>query len=237
MLFFFLCTAVKGDIGKHIFVPKSKAWLDAQTYCREHYTDLSFISSQSQQDKLLTAADGPDAKGWIGLYRDPNNSTAWKWSGGEYITYQNWGKGQPDNYKDIENNGHVNSDGQWNDANDATSMNFYCISISVVEVRKTWEEALEYCRETHTDLTSLLSKTEHRLAQKVMQKVDITEPVWIGLRYLEDRWLWVNGDPLVYQASPQGGDQCPIWNRCGALTKEGLLKNWNCQEQLNFICN
>ncbi|XP_024864222.1 dromaiocalcin-1-like [Kryptolebias marmoratus] len=104
---------------------------------------------------------------------------------------------------------------------------------------KTWEEALEHCRKINENLTSLLSETENLLATNEIQQSSITEPVWIGLRYLGDTWLWVNGDPLEYDAWSQGGDQdrqCPMKRRCGALTKEGVWESWDCQEKLSFIC-
>uniref|UniRef100_A0A3Q3FG11 C-type lectin domain-containing protein n=1 Tax=Labrus bergylta TaxID=56723 RepID=A0A3Q3FG11_9LABR len=66
-----------------------------------------------------------------------------------------------------------------------------------------------------------------------IQHDHITERVWIGLRFLGDRWLWVDGDPLVYEAWPEGDQehQCPLRKRCGALTKEGHWENWDCEEK------
>uniref|UniRef100_A0A3Q3EM08 C-type lectin domain-containing protein n=1 Tax=Labrus bergylta TaxID=56723 RepID=A0A3Q3EM08_9LABR len=118
-----------------------------------------------------------------------------------------------------------------------TEIPFFCFNLMVDEVKKTWEEALEHCRETHTDLTSLNSETERLLALSEIQHNHITEWVWIGLRFLGDRWLWVNGDPLVYEAWPKGDQehQCPLRKRCGALTKEGHWENWDCEEKLHFI--
>ncbi|KAM4634143.1 snaclec flavocetin-A subunit beta-like [Polymixia lowei] len=105
-----------------------------------------------------------------------------------------------------------------------------------MEEKKTWEEALEHCREHHANLTSLVS------ANQVLQIQgnQTPDPMWIGLRYLGNRWLWVNGDPLEYKAWTPGGDQqmCPHWSHyCGALTKEGLWENRDCQDKLYFICN
>lgn len=234
-----LCTAIEGDI-KHFFVPKEMAWLDAQAYCRLYYTDLSFVNSQSDQDQLKAVVQQSNSKGWIGLYRDPSNITGWRWSGGGYITYQNWVKGQPDNYQDLEHNAEVFTDGKWNDIQGTQSKNFYCISLGgLVGVKMTWENALNHCRKTQASLTSLLSNEEHLLAKEMIQQDHISERVWIGLRHVGDHWLWVNGEPLEYQAWPQRGDQdhqCPIQKRCGALTKDGLWENWDCQEELNFIC-
>lgn len=237
ILLLVLCTAVEGDTGKHIFVPEEMIWSEAQNYCRKQYTDLSYVRSQSGVDRLRKAAGGSNPKAWIGLHRDLNNLTGWKWSGGGHMTFQNWIQGQPDNYCNIENSVHVNENGEWNDDRETKKNVFYCINITVVEVKKTWEKALEHCRENQSDLTSLLDETEHLLAWKEALEVK-SERVWIGLRYLGDRWLWVNGDPLQYEAWPQGDQdhQCPIYKRCGALTKGGLWENWDCNEQLNFIC-
>uniref|UniRef100_A0A3Q3G6R0 C-type lectin domain-containing protein n=1 Tax=Labrus bergylta TaxID=56723 RepID=A0A3Q3G6R0_9LABR len=110
--------------------------------------------------------------------------------------------------------------------------------LTAVEVKKTWEGALEYCRETHTDLTTLQSDTEQLLTLSEIRHDHITGRVWIGLRFLGDHWLWVNGDPMVYENWRQGDQehQCPLRKRCGALTKEGHWENWDCGEELHFIC-
>lgn len=221
--------------AKHVFITTPKTWTSAQQYCRRYFTDLSPITSELE-DWVFRRSVNQATSGWIGLYRDPNSPTGWKWSGGEYATYQNWVSTSTSNrYYDYVYWTNVG----WYAQSVYTYRNFFCLNLIVVEVKKSWEEALEHCRDNHTDLTSMLSKTEHLLAQRVIQKVNITKRVWIGLRYLSDRWMWVNGDPLVYEAWPQGGDQdhqCPIWNHCGTLTKEGLWENWDCQEKLNFIC-
>uniref|UniRef100_A0A3B3I2N6 C-type lectin domain-containing protein n=1 Tax=Oryzias latipes TaxID=8090 RepID=A0A3B3I2N6_ORYLA len=128
---------------------------------------------------------------------------------------------------------------KWISKNGGTPSNFFCLNLIVVQEEKTWEEALEHCRGNHDDLTSLLSETENRLAQREIQDPTITQRVWVGLRFLGDTWLWVNGDPLEFQAWTQTGDpdqQSPVQKRCGALTKQGEWENRDCQEKLNFIC-
>uniref|UniRef100_A0A3Q3KRH6 C-type lectin domain-containing protein n=1 Tax=Monopterus albus TaxID=43700 RepID=A0A3Q3KRH6_MONAL len=220
------------------FRVEDKNWSDAQHYCRQHYTDLSFVRNQNDQDKLQEAAGKNDSKGWIGLHRDPNNNTHWIWSGGEDMTYQNWADNEPNNCSGIESTVTLLSNGKWNDANDKKTLPFYCVHIVTFEV-KSWEEALEHCRLNHGDLPSLLNETEDNLALNKINQTNITDPVWIGLRYLNDRWLWVNGDPLVYEHWAQGGGeqdhQCPIQKRCGALSTKGW-ESLDCQNKLNFIC-
>uniref|UniRef100_A0A3P9JLF1 C-type lectin domain-containing protein n=1 Tax=Oryzias latipes TaxID=8090 RepID=A0A3P9JLF1_ORYLA len=128
---------------------------------------------------------------------------------------------------------------KWISRDGWTLSNFFCLNLIVVQEEKTWEEALEHCRENHDDLTSLLSETENRLARREIQDPTITQRVWVGLRFLGDTWMWVNGDPLEFQAWTQTGDpdqQCPVQKRCGALSKQGEWVNRDCQEKLNFIC-
>uniref|UniRef100_A0A3B5M4B3 C-type lectin domain-containing protein n=1 Tax=Xiphophorus couchianus TaxID=32473 RepID=A0A3B5M4B3_9TELE len=82
--------------------------------------------------------------------------------------------------------------------------NFFCVNMVPVAEKKTWEDALDHCREKNTNLTSLLSLTESFMAQSEIKSSDYTEQVWIGLRYLGNSWMWVNGDPLPYEAWPNG---------------------------------
>uniref|UniRef100_A0A668A6A1 C-type lectin domain-containing protein n=1 Tax=Myripristis murdjan TaxID=586833 RepID=A0A668A6A1_9TELE len=232
-------TSVSWVIGKHVFVPQRKNWTDAQSYCREHYTDLSPINSERDTDRLRKASAGQRFEGWIGLNREPKNVTGWKWSGGGYVTYQNWAPGEPNNNQNMEYTV-ITMKGTWYDSKPYGANFFFCFNLIVVKEKKTWEDALEHCREDDTELTSLISETDLLLAQREIWKAQTTDHVWIGLRYLADSWLWVNGDPLEYEAWPQQGDQdqrCPNWGHtCGALTKEGLWRSRDCREKLHFIC-
>ncbi|KAF7654447.1 hypothetical protein LDENG_00069720 [Lucifuga dentata] len=76
-------------------------------------------------------------------------------------------------------------------------------------------------RLTPPDFTSLISETEVLLAQREIQKPNITDQVWTDLRHRAGKWLWVNNDQMSYEVWDQGRDpdhQCPNWNHsCGAL--------------------
>uniref|UniRef100_A0A673W491 C-type lectin domain-containing protein n=1 Tax=Salmo trutta TaxID=8032 RepID=A0A673W491_SALTR len=106
---------------------------------------------------------------------------------------------------------------------------------------KTWEEALDHCRKHFTDLTSLLSENEQLLVQRMINsKGAQTDHLWTGLRFLASEWLWVNGDPLEYQAWTGGRlPHCPAQHLyCGTLAREGEL--WGtrgCEERRNFLCS
>ncbi|CAB1338938.1 unnamed protein product [Coregonus sp. 'balchen'] len=97
---------------------------------------------------------------------------------------------------------------------------------------KTWEEALEHCRENYTDLTSLLSENEQLQVQIIMNsKGAQTDHVWTGLCFFSGFWPWVNGDPWSTRPGLGGGwlrlphPTPPLWDpgqRGRALGNQGL---------------
>ncbi|KAM9332661.1 dromaiocalcin-1-like [Pholidichthys leucotaenia] len=104
----------------------------------------------------------------------------------------------------------------------------------------TWEEALHHCEQKNSRLASLPSENENLLARKQFWNETLSQWVWIGLRYLGDRWLWMDGSPLEYEAwlrGPAQDLQCPTRNHCGALTKEGEWESLDCGMRLFFICS
>uniref|UniRef100_A0A3B3ZEN5 C-type lectin domain-containing protein n=1 Tax=Periophthalmus magnuspinnatus TaxID=409849 RepID=A0A3B3ZEN5_9GOBI len=127
---------------------------------------------------------------------------------------------------------------------------FMCHSLFVLLMFfKTWEEALEYCRENHRDLASVASQTELTLMHKELGKSLVTEDVWIGLRFLDGNWLWVDSQPFEYEAWSQESEvDCPELGRCAALVgvgssltsgNTGLQAVWTsqkCDQKLYFLC-
>ncbi|XP_034044554.1 lymphocyte antigen 75-like [Thalassophryne amazonica] len=216
-------------------ITQTKSWPDAQTHCRTKYTDLSLLSNEVENQAFTSSVSQTAQAGWIGLYSDATSPSRWKWSGGTNATYLSFDHG----YQSTPGRVLWTPYGWKSKYPDYFYNNFFCLNLIVVEEKKTWEEALEHCRDKHTDFTSLLSQTEVLLAQRQIQKNSITDQVWVGLRYLEDSWLWVNLDPLEFVAWPETvqDHQCPTWSHsCGALTKKGLWEYRDCQEKLNFIC-
>uniref|UniRef100_A0A8C4GGP2 C-type lectin domain-containing protein n=1 Tax=Dicentrarchus labrax TaxID=13489 RepID=A0A8C4GGP2_DICLA len=68
------------DGTNFVFVNESKTWTEAQSYCREHYTDLASVRNQTENEQITGGRDL-----WIGLYRD-----SWKWSDGSAHSFSNW---------------------------------------------------------------------------------------------------------------------------------------------------
>lgn len=207
--------------GKHVYVQNRLNWYVAQRYCQTNYADLSPLSTSWEEKQLRKATLGKvSGEFWIGLYK---TGTYWKWS-------------QPSTYY-LCWDGCTMGTG-WFASSPLRELPFFCFSTTVMEEKMAWEEALEYCKETHTTLTSLTSETENLLTLKEIQQGTVTDRVWIGLCFLADRWLWVDGSPLIYEAWSVGDreHQCPGRNYCGAINKNGVWENLDCKEKLSFIC-
>uniref|UniRef100_A0A8C2PQM3 C-type lectin domain-containing protein n=1 Tax=Cyprinus carpio TaxID=7962 RepID=A0A8C2PQM3_CYPCA len=72
----------------YILVQSAKNWTDAQSYCRQHYTDLPTIhnSEQNNQINQILLSDYI----WIGLFLD-----SWEWSDKWSLFFRYWAAGQP----------------------------------------------------------------------------------------------------------------------------------------------
>ncbi|XP_056605100.1 macrophage mannose receptor 1-like isoform X2 [Triplophysa dalaica] len=80
---------------RFVFVNIPMSWHEAQSYCRQHYTDLAVIHIQTEDQVLTLKMSMTDiSESWIGLFRD-----SWKWSDEINVvdvSSINWMTGQPD---------------------------------------------------------------------------------------------------------------------------------------------
>ncbi|XP_061584782.1 macrophage mannose receptor 1-like [Cololabis saira] len=216
-------TAACCSATKHVFVAERAPWSDAQKYCRAQYTDLSPLTN-ALEEEVFTDLMGRYKSGWVGLYWDSSDEP-WSWSGGVTGLVRDFSAGL------------YWVGGRWFWRKARISSSFFCLDLVVVPEQKTWEEALYHCLGSGKNLTSLLSESESLLARTQIQDSGVSGPVWTGMRYLEDRWMWVNGDPVQYEAWTGGQeDPCPLQRRCGALTPEGTWEDRDCGEKLSFVC-
>ncbi|XP_051729869.1 macrophage mannose receptor 1-like [Ctenopharyngodon idella] len=73
------------DSSGFIITETAMTWRDAQSYCRQHHTDLASISSAEQQNLISNQASL-----WIGLFLD-----SWQWSDQWNLSFRYWAAGQP----------------------------------------------------------------------------------------------------------------------------------------------
>ncbi|XP_036420694.1 macrophage mannose receptor 1-like isoform X2 [Colossoma macropomum] len=234
-LFPFVC--FEGEISSYVIISGMKNWHDAQSYCREHYTDLASVRNQTENDEIKKVADGKTV--WIGLFR-----VYWKWSDQSYSSFRYWKQTQPYISSGKENCAHIvmTDGGYWNYANCETKFPFICSerknsTYMLIKEAKTWREAQSYCREHYTDLVSVRNQTEN---QQILDltKNPVSNDVWIGLFY--DSWKWADQSASLfrYWASTQpdnnGGNQ-----NCTAvfMAEQGQWHDLNGNSQLPFICH
>ncbi|CAI5638577.1 unnamed protein product [Oreochromis niloticus] len=243
---FFICIllllSLSATFSKYVLIDQEMDWPHAQSYCQQHYTDLAPVSNEKDNDKLQQLSSNVNDLIWIGLVRNSSNREEWLWSGGGAPSWYLWKPGQPDDYLLGHEDYGCMWESKWYDASLLYKKNFFCYSAAVVKQEKTWEEALEYCREHHDDLASVASETEMLLIQKELSKHNTTQNVWIGLRFLAGNWLWVDGQEMDYEAwGEEEKPSCPQPKiKCGAFQvtggSRGAWEPHDCEERLHFIC-
>uniref|UniRef100_A0A8C9V9L1 C-type lectin domain-containing protein n=1 Tax=Scleropages formosus TaxID=113540 RepID=A0A8C9V9L1_SCLFO len=178
------------------FVNMNKSWNEAQSYCREKYTDLVTIDNPEEMNRVINRVNltGYTGPAWIGL--EKGNSWNWQWSLEERLLYSdgqtgfsNWDSGQPNNYQGKEHCVQMCSSGKWKDISCENTFSFVCYNgdqrYILINGAKTWKDAQRYCRENYTDLVSVRNQTENDLIHNMTRNGTW---VWIGL--YRDHWQW-----------------------------------------------
>ncbi|XP_051555736.1 macrophage mannose receptor 1-like isoform X3 [Myxocyprinus asiaticus] len=221
--------------GGYTAIETAMTWRDAQSYCRQHYTDLASIRS-SEENQLV----GDTPSYWIGLFLD-----FWQWSDQWSLTFRHWTAGQP---SQTSGSGDcvamVTSDsGKWAHYSCDQQQPFMChgwpkpLSRPYEYINKsmTWNQAQAYCRARYTDLATVDTTDD------VSRLVNIVEPgyngsVWIGLnRRTQIRWAWSMGNSTLSQytkwkpGEPTGDQEC-------VRSSNGSWYDENCTTSLPFVC-
>lgn len=76
-----------GSLEFH-FINQSKSYREAQTYCRQSYTDLATIENPTDMNTLIGLVSTTADMAWIGL--EIGNEWNWHWSRADERDYFNW---------------------------------------------------------------------------------------------------------------------------------------------------
>ncbi|XP_030635248.1 C-type mannose receptor 2-like [Chanos chanos] len=235
----------KVSSDRYILINQAKTWTEAQSYCREHHTDLVSVRNQTENNMTKNEMMGHNPV-WIGLFR-----RSWVWSDQSGSVFKNWAETQPDNNPNedcgiIWVTGEESYERRMGDWYCNTTDKFVCHENQLILISEslTWSEALNYCREHHVDLVSVHSEKIQKWVMKRVEKAS-TAHVWLGLRYscTLGFWFWVSGESSCYQNwAPGNGtvvEECVNEGRTGAVETRGV-KQWISlpeNTRLNFICS
>ncbi|XP_005451875.1 putative C-type lectin domain family 20 member A [Oreochromis niloticus] len=225
-------------------IDTEKKWREAQSYCREHHTDLASGRAQLKEavSKFKSSGKLPS---WIGLFRD-----TWRWSDGSNYSYRHWESIDelPVELSKTDSGTRncamiaLNKERKWS-ADDCNNRKpFFCYGdekLILINESKNWDDALIYCRGHHGDLVSIATLEQQELVQEKAKNAN-TPYVWLGLRYscALGLWFWVNDQLVCYKnwanETDTGQDNMAVAMETG---REHKWFKKNDEEKFNFICS
>ncbi|XP_071371179.1 macrophage mannose receptor 1-like [Centroberyx affinis] len=119
-----ICFDAEEPTERFLLINKSMTWTEAQSYCRQHHTDLASVRNPTENQKIQELMPAGLVGAWIGLSRD-----SWKWLDGSKSSFRNWNTVEPNNER--KNGACVAakfSSGKWEDWNCDVTRTFICYS-------------------------------------------------------------------------------------------------------------
>ncbi|XP_072304529.1 putative C-type lectin domain family 20 member A [Eucyclogobius newberryi] len=182
-------------------------WTQAQTYCRDKYTDLVTVHNQQDNQKLMAVAANNLDCIWIGLRHKLHT---WRWSMGvPSLSY--------DEKDDIWADEHANE------------------KYLLVEQLKTWSEAQAYCRTHHDDLASVTSEAVLLDLEAMLTSAGVYW-AWTGL-YRDPWSTWSDSTNTSFDNWGTRPTIYPTDDHCGCLKPDtGKWEERYCTAGCKFFC-
>ncbi|KAK9530477.1 hypothetical protein VZT92_011973 [Zoarces viviparus] len=238
------CVTLSSHIVREYYlIDMPKTWDQAQSYCRENYTDLATIANRDDLKRFLDTAVASSVSGeaWIGLKE--GGEASWLWSVGASQTsdglavYTNWASAPDPSH----HCGGMRGDGKWSSALCNATLPFVCQGgegssrLYVVLQEKSWRQAQKHCRLNDADLASVRSQTENQALQQIFHQSVNLSSFWIGL--FRDEWKWSDQSHSSFRhwETAQPNDD----GVCGLVRTALSGKNWydrGCTSRFPFFC-
>ncbi|XP_052417766.1 macrophage mannose receptor 1-like isoform X1 [Carassius gibelio] len=236
------------DLYQIVLIQEPKTWTEAQSYCREKYTDLATVQSDEDRAKLKEAANAVNFQSlaWIGFYRE-----VWHWSyQNTPISYVTWDTGNPDVPVTDEACVGEKPSGQWGDRYCTDQYNFFCQTdkqdtlqnkFKLIGTNMNWYDAQIYCRANYVDLATISDNTENTFLAKVLSDLGILY-VWIGLHRTtlipSIPWQWSDNSSVSLSSVKWVSGQPDVNGNkdCAKANTGGLMSDDSCLTPLPFYC-
>ncbi|XP_066512649.1 macrophage mannose receptor 1-like [Hoplias malabaricus] len=224
---------------RYSLVLKNLTWYEAQSHCRELYTDLVSIRDQTQNEEVKKEGRYSSGSFWIGLLRDD-----WEWSDGGRSAYRNWGTYQPRAPSSTSNCTYLRN-GKWNSAPCDNSQSALCYRtyIHVSAEPMNWESALDYCsKENRSSVLRIESDLDQKEVERELRRRGVSGTLWLGLGQsrLFGFWIWTNGISVGPFSNWVGGrsPEAPLSQNCGAIdTEQGFKwRDRDCRSKYRVLC-
>uniref|UniRef100_A0A3P9IC47 C-type lectin domain-containing protein n=1 Tax=Oryzias latipes TaxID=8090 RepID=A0A3P9IC47_ORYLA len=197
-------------LHEYHYVDQIMNWTEAQQHCRKEYTDLATVSTMADMEQLRKN-HSEKREIWIGLFKQTGTNVTSHWSlpGLQFNESQaKWKEGEPNGGFTSETCGAIINitEKQWVDMPCMDPAYFLCYDGD----KKTWFDALRYCRENHTDLISgqQLEELHNNPTEKIIQLYNGTgvnnlnslstfQYIFTGL--FRDAWTWSDGSSFSFR--------------------------------------
>nr|XP_033465848.1 uncharacterized protein LOC117246184 [Epinephelus lanceolatus] len=229
------------------FVSTTLNWTEAQSFCRQFYTDLATAENAADASAIISTTSHYTGKAWIGLYDDLVKSWRWSLSDSSFYSegeteFRNWHADQPNNLRGQQHCVELLSGspyfGTWGDSDCSLQRRFVCYNGTVsgtssfvkVNTYSNWNEAQRFCRENYVDLASIRNQAEN----DIIENMSAGSFLWIGLHREK---LWSDGSSSLFRHWANGQPDFSA-GECvtTAFNDSGRWSDDNCFLSFPFIC-
>ncbi|XP_052417765.1 C-type mannose receptor 2-like [Carassius gibelio] len=237
------------DLYQIVLIQEPKTWTEAQSYCREKYTDLATVQSDEDRAKLKEAANAVNFQSlaWVGFYR-----VSWGWSyQNTPASYTMWESWDPDLPKTSEACVSVQANGRWGDRGCTEKDYFFCQTDSQDTLQNkfkfigtvlSWYDAQIYCRTNYVDLATISDNTENTFLTNTLSSTGFYY-AWIGLHRTPldplISWQWSDESSVSLSSVNWVSGQPDNLNgneNCVKASTVGLMADDPCSTSLPFYC-